>query len=106
MTSPPAQGAYSDQPMPTTIRIDPINPRYLKRVNQLMKEHGGGINAEEAVFPDGTIKRFNWPRIIHTRYTVLFPDGWQIGLTETRDGKNMLSFDPDEMICPECHRSL
>jgi hypothetical protein len=47
---------YPDVPMPVSLIIEPIDPRYLPIVSELMNEHGGGLNANEAFFPPGTMK--------------------------------------------------
>jgi hypothetical protein len=97
---------YPDVPMPASLIIEPIDPCYLPIVSELMNEHGGGLNANEVFFPQGTVKRFIWPRILDWRYTIIFPDGYEMGLTETRDGRNILSCNPIDLVCPTCKRSL
>jgi hypothetical protein len=97
---------YPDVPMPSSLMIEPIDPRYLGIVSELIKDHGGDLNENKASFPQGTIKRFVWPRISDWRYMIIFPDGYEIGLTETRDRRNILSFNPDDLVCPTCKRPL
>jgi len=97
---------YPDVPMPVSLMIEPIDPRYLAVVSELMKDHGGRLEMKEAFFPHGTIKRFIWLRILDWRYLVIFPDGYEIGLTQTRDGRNILSFNADDFVCPTCKRPL
>ena len=97
---------YPDVPMPVSLIIEPIDPRYLAVVSELMKDHGGRLEMKEVFFPQGTIKRFIWPRILDWRYLVIFPDGYEIGLTQTREGKNILSFNSDDLVCPTCKRPL
>jgi len=79
---------YPDVPMPVSLMIEPIDPRYLAVVSELMKYHGGRLETKEVFFPQGTIKRFIWPRILDWRYRIIFPDGYEIGLTQTREGKH------------------
>jgi hypothetical protein len=98
----PVESIYPDVPMPASLIIEPIDPRYLATVSELMEEHGGALNANEVFFPQGTMKRFLWPRILNWRYTIIFPDGYEIGLTETRDGRNILSFNSADIVCPTC----
>lgn len=97
---------YPDVPMPASLVIEPIDPRYLPIVSELMKAHGGALNANEIFLPQGTIKRFIWPRILDWKYRIIFPDGYEMGLTETSDGKNILSCNPTDLVCPTCQRSL
>lgn len=97
---------YPDVPMPANLMIEPIDPCYLPIVSALMKDHGGGLNAHEAFFPQGTIKRFLWPRILDWRYRIIFPDGYQMGLMETKDGQNILLFNPADLVCPMCQRLI
>ncbi len=97
---------YPDVPMPVSLIIEPIGPCYLAIVLELMNEHGGQLDANEVFFPQGTVKRFIWPRILDWRYTIIFPDGYEMGLTETRDGRNILSCNPTDLVCPTCKRSL
>jgi hypothetical protein len=101
-----AEPIYPDVPMPTSIIIEPILPLHREILTELMKGHGGRLEGNEVFFPQGTLKQFLWPRISNWRFVILFPDGYKIGLTETRDRKNVLSLSSHDFICPTCKRPV
>lgn len=101
-----AEPIYPDVPMPMSIIIEPVLLPYSEIVMELMRSHGGELDSNEAFFPQGTLKRFLWPRIIDWRYVIVFPDGYEIGLIETRDRKNILSFPSHDLVCPTCKRPV
>ncbi len=91
---------YGDMPVPGSIEIEPFLPDFILHVERIMQEHGGRLEVladkQIAHFPPGTLKRFIWPACYSWRYDIYFPDGYCILLTETRDGKKLLGFDPRE----------
>jgi len=91
---------YGDMPVAGSIDIEPFLPDFVSHVQRIMEEHGGRLevlsNRQVAHFPPGTIRRFIWPACYSWRYDVYFPDSYSIMLVETRDGKKLLGFDPQE----------
>jgi hypothetical protein len=98
MTARPLSG---DMPVPESIDIEPFLPDFIPYVERIMREHGGRleVSADKHIvhFPPRTLKRFIWPASYNWRYDIYFPDGYCILLTETRDGKKLLGFDPREL---------
>jgi len=74
----PVEHVYPDMPLPTSLIIEPILLQHRVIVMKPIKNHGGRLDANEAFFPQGTIKRFIWPRILDWRYSIIFPDGYEI----------------------------
>jgi hypothetical protein len=70
--------------MPTELRIEPILPAYRSIVKEIMQSHGGGLDEN----------------------TAFFPDTYEMLLVESRDGKSTLGFNPADLVCPCCHRSI
>jgi hypothetical protein len=68
----PVEHTNLDVLLPTSLIIEPILPQHREIVMELIKNHGGRLDANEAFFPQGTFKRFMWPRILDWRYLILF----------------------------------
>jgi len=92
--------------MPSALEIEPILPHYLDILKAIMQSHGGALEATTAFFPEGTVKKFLWPRTLDCRYLIIFPDKYEVLLVESRDGRHALGFDPTDLVCPYCHQPI
>ncbi len=74
----------------------PLRPGFFEPVKRIMEAHGGRLeaSAERMVvyFPAGTCRVERWPRVLSTRYLIMFPDGYKIYQVTTRQEVSVLCF--------------
>src|SRR5258708_4392393 len=68
----PVEYADPDVPLPTSPIIESILPQHREIVTEVIKNYGERLDANKALFPQGTIKWFIWPRILDWRYLIIF----------------------------------
>ena len=63
----PVEHADPDVPPPTSLIIEPILPQHREIVTELIKNMVEVADANDALFPQGTTKRFIWARheVVH-----------------------------------------
>lgn len=91
---------YRNVPVPREVTIEPFPEELVPHVQRIFEAHGGRLDMLNmlftAHFPIGTVKHFIWPALISWRWTVVFPDNYEIVLIELRNGRAALGFNPDE----------
>jgi hypothetical protein len=83
------------------VQLPPLRPGVADVLRSVLQAHGGGVE-EEALgcvfrFPDGTTKQRLFPQVQTTRYTICFPDGYQLFHTVERNGSCNLWFDQHDL---------
>jgi hypothetical protein len=79
-------------------------PDIMQVISAVMRQHGGSVESVDSSyillqFPDGTRRYGLYPRLYSAQYEILFPDGFTIYQTTSRDGMNIVQFPLD--VFPE-----
>jgi hypothetical protein len=75
-----------DISMPESMPVTLFTPHYYSQIKQAMQAHGGDLDANQAFFPPGVVKR----HIRNNRYAVVFPDQFTVELVVISNGDSVL----------------
>ncbi len=91
---------------PSHLPIELLPQEQRGAVRKILEIHGSKLEEDEVFFPDGTLFTPASPQTNERRYSIILPDGFRVWLKITEEGRNLLSLNPADFVCPICGRGL
>jgi hypothetical protein len=91
----------------STLEALHYEPDIMQVISAVMQQHGGSVESVDTPyirlqFPDGTRRYGLYPRIYSALYEIIFPDGFIVYQTTSRDGMTIVQFPlevfPEELL--------
>ncbi len=81
----------------STLEALRYEPDIMQVISVVMQQHGGSVESIDSSyirlqFPDGTRRYGLYPRLYSAQYEIIFPDGFIVYQTTSRNGMNIVQF--------------